>query len=96
MLEEPTLGEALVKGGSGTVITLVTILTDEAPTVVRALAGAVVVVVDVVVVVVLDVVEVVREDARGGAEWCSGVEPDDAVSVKTRTKRRTGLDHITQ
>ena len=35
-------------------------------------------------------------DVRGGAEWCSGVEPDDAVRVKTRTKRRTGLDHITQ
>jgi len=28
--------------------------------------------------------------------WCAGVELDEAVQVKTRTKRRTGLDHITQ
>jgi hypothetical protein len=31
-----------------------------------------------------------------GSRWCGGVELDEAVQVKTRTKRRTGLDHITQ
>jgi hypothetical protein len=30
------------------------------------------------------------------SRWCAGVELDEAVQVKTRTKRRTGLDHITQ
>jgi hypothetical protein len=30
------------------------------------------------------------------SRWRGGVELDEAVSVKTRTKRRTGLDHITQ
>jgi hypothetical protein len=30
------------------------------------------------------------------SRWRGGVELDEAVKVKTRTKRRTGLDHITQ
>jgi hypothetical protein len=30
------------------------------------------------------------------SRWRGGVELDEAVQVKTRTKRRTGLDHITQ
>jgi hypothetical protein len=30
------------------------------------------------------------------SRWCAGVELDEAVQVKTRTKRRTGLDHTTQ
>ncbi|HTT59396.1 MAG TPA: hypothetical protein VMF33_05060 [Acidimicrobiales bacterium] len=46
-------------------------------------------------------VEVVVGDAIGrDAGWLAagrgGVELDEAVKVKTRTKRRTGLDHITQ
>ncbi len=57
----------------------------------------------VVVVTTVDVEEVLvstwaagwvvepSEDAR-----CGGVEPDDVVSVKTRTSRRSGLDQITQ
>jgi hypothetical protein len=94
-LEELTLGEPFVDGVVGAVITLVTILTEEARTVARARGGSVVVVVVDVVVLVLVVVALDRE-ARGGAERCSGVEPDDAVSVKTRTTRRMGLDHITQ
>jgi hypothetical protein len=85
----------LVDEGGVTVITLVTILTEEARAVFCVLGGSVVVVVVDVVVLVLVVVALVR-DARGGAEWRSGVEPDDAVSVKTRIKRRMGLDHITQ
>ncbi|MGC2485597.1 MAG: hypothetical protein WA359_05090 [Acidimicrobiales bacterium] len=40
--------------------------------------------------------DVVAREARRVARWCGGVELDEAVSVKTRTKRRTGLDHITQ
>jgi hypothetical protein len=76
-----------------TVRVLVTILTEEARAVLGAGGGVVVV---VVVDVVVLVVTVRARCARGGAEWCSGVEPDDAVSVNTRTKRRIGLDHITQ
>jgi hypothetical protein len=30
------------------------------------------------------------------SRWRAGVELDEAVQVKTRTKRRTGLDHTTQ
>lgn len=85
------LRETLVDGGAGTVITLVTILTEEAGAVAFIRGGFVVVVVEVV-----DVVVALARDARGGAEWRSGVEPDDAVKVKTRIKRRMGLDHITQ
>ena len=78
-------------------MTFVTILTKEAGAVVRVRGGfVVVVVVDVDVVVLVLVVALVRDGARGGAEWRSGVEPDDAVKVKTRIKRRMGLDHITQ
>jgi hypothetical protein len=75
-------------------MTFVTILTEEARAVVSVRGGVVVVVGDVVVLVLVVVAS--ARDVRGGAEWCSGVEPDDAVKVKTRTKRRTGLDHITQ
>ncbi|MGC2167635.1 MAG: hypothetical protein WA580_00870 [Acidimicrobiales bacterium] len=39
---------------------------------------------------------VVARDATRVARWRGGVELDEAVKVKTRTKRRTGLDHITQ
>ena len=55
-----------------------------------AATGASVVEVEVAVgtVVVLEVAWVAR--------WRGGVELDEAVKVKTRTKRRTGLDHITQ
>jgi hypothetical protein len=95
-LEELALRETLVIGGAGTVITLVTILMEEACAVLRVFFGSVVVVDVEVVVLVLVVVTRVRDDAGGGADWCSGVEPDDAVRVKTRTKRRMGLDHITQ
>ncbi len=94
LLFRETLVDVDVDVGTGTVITLVRILTEEARAVVRVRGGTVVVVVGVVVVLV--VVEFVLDDTRGAAEWCSGVEPDDAVRVKTRTKRRIGLDHITQ
>jgi hypothetical protein len=78
-------------------MTFVTILTNEAGAVVLVRGGSVVVVVDDVVVVGLVlVVTLVCDGARGGPEWRSGVEPDDAVKVKTRIKRRMGLDHITQ
>jgi hypothetical protein len=45
--------------------------------------------------------ETVVERVAGGvtdrvSRWRGGVELDEAVQVKTRTKRRTGLDHITQ
>jgi hypothetical protein len=39
---------------------------------------------------------VVGGEMAGGSRGCRGVELDEAVQVKTRTKRRTGLDHITQ
>jgi hypothetical protein len=77
-------------------MTFVTILTNEAGAVVRVRGGSVVVVVDDVVVGLVLVVTLVCDGARGGPEWRSGVEPDDAVKVKTRIKRRMGLDHITQ
>jgi hypothetical protein len=52
-------------------------------------------------IVVGGVRETLVDDALGdvtesAAGWCTGVELDEAVQVKTRTKRRTGLDHITQ
>jgi hypothetical protein len=59
-----------------------------------------VVVVTGAVVVGVDGVRVCRGALSGGtvreSRWRGGVELDEAVSVKTRTKRRTGLDHITQ
>ena len=59
---------------------------------------------DVVVgtgIVVGGVCEALVERVVGGftasaSRWCAGVELDEAVQVKTRTKRRTGLDHTTQ
>jgi hypothetical protein len=95
LLEELTLRETVVDGRTGTVITFVTILLEEAGAVFRVRGGSVVVVVGVVVLVLV-VVALMCDGARGGSERCSGVEPDDAIRVKTRIKRRTGLDHITQ
>jgi hypothetical protein len=62
------------------------------------LAGAVVVGSAIVVGGVLEaliagVVGVVTDSV---SRWRAGVELDEAVHVKTRTKRRTGLDHTTQ
>jgi hypothetical protein len=77
--------------GSGGVVTLVVGTVVVVAACERfAATGTRVVEVEVAVgnVVVLEVAWVAR--------WRGGVELDEAVKVKTRTKRRTGLDHITQ
>jgi hypothetical protein len=65
----------------------------------RCAIGLVVVVAGAVVIGGDEVL--VRGGVRAGgtvreSRWRGGVELDEAVKVKTRTKRRTGLDHITQ
>ncbi|HWD97070.1 MAG TPA: hypothetical protein VG246_11685 [Acidimicrobiales bacterium] len=89
------LGETLVVVGTVTVITRVTIFTEEARAIFVLRIGIVVVVVGKVVLVLV-VVGPERDAGCSAAERCSGVELDDAVKVNTRIKRRMGLDHITQ
>ncbi len=92
-LEELALFETLAAAGGGSVMAGDTIFIDEALTVLERRGGSVEVVVAATVLVVGVFTLVV---VLGAEEWRSGVELDDAVSVKTRTRSSMGLDHITQ
>jgi hypothetical protein len=100
------LATRLTLSGGGIVPRFVTVRAECAVGALRRLVAGVVVVVVAsfgavvtgtrVVEVEVVVGRVVVREARRLAKGRGGVELDEAVKVKTRTKRRTGLDHITQ
>ncbi|MGA2123871.1 MAG: hypothetical protein ABSG58_05535 [Acidimicrobiales bacterium] len=103
-LDELEARAAPVSGGI--VVTFVTLSADGSGGVITFVVVGAVVVVGLcfgvaatgtkVVEVEVAVGRVVVREASWVARWGGGVELDEAVKVKTRTKRRTGLDHITQ
>jgi hypothetical protein len=96
-LEELLTRTPLVVGA----VTIGAVTGDVRWTVVRTFARVTGEVVVVTEIVVAGVREALVECVVGGvtdkaSSRCAGVELDEAVQVKTRTKRRTGLDHTTQ
>jgi hypothetical protein len=92
-LEELLTRTALV----GRIVTVGVFLRVVRRTFVRATGDVVV----VTGIVIGGVCEALVERTVGGVTddaptWRAGVELDEAVQVKARTKRRTGLDHTTQ